>query len=72
MCIDARRDMEEKLKQERDSLMAAMNTSSRSEKEAAMAQMNLQKDREMRLQQRTWDEERGRLERELGRVKGSF
>ena len=52
--------------------MAAMNTSSRSEKEAAMAQMNLQKDREMRLQQRTWDEERGRLERELGRVKGSF
>jgi hypothetical protein len=67
MCIDARRDMEEKLKEERNALKAAMEAAAKSEKEAAVAQLTLQKDREMRLLQRGWDDERSRLERELKR-----
>ena len=68
MCIDARRDMEEKLRTEREHLKSTLEASSRSEKEAALNQLTLQKDREGRLQQRSWEEERARLERELKRL----
>jgi hypothetical protein len=68
MCIDARRDMEEKLKEERNGLKLALEAAARSEKEAAVSQLTLQKDRELRLLQRGWDDERSRLEREHKRL----
>lgn len=68
MCIDARREMEDKLRQERESLRTSMEASARSDKEAAINQIVLQKDREQRLTQRTWEEEKGRMEREIRRL----
>ena len=72
MCIDARRDMEEKLKEERNGLKAALEAAARSEKDAAVAQLVLQKDRELRLLQRGWDDERARLEREQKRLQAQI
>jgi len=72
MCIDARRDMEEKLKAERNGLKTALEAAARSEKEAAVSQLVLQKDREMRMLQRGWDDERSRLEREQKRLQSQL
>ena len=72
MCIDARRDMEHKLKQERETLRASLEAASRSEREAAVAQVNLAKERELRLAQRSWTEEKERMEREMNRLKAGL
>ena len=72
MCIDARRDMEEKLKQERENLRTAMTASSKSEKEAAVTQITLQKDRETRLLQRSWEDEKARMEKEMKRLQSQI
>ena len=58
MCIDARREMEEKLRTERSDLKTALEQSNKSDKETALAQLTLAKDREIRLLQRSWDEEK--------------
>ena len=58
MCIDARREMEEKLRTERTDLKTALEQSNKSDKETALAQLTLVKDREIRLLQRSWDEEK--------------
>jgi hypothetical protein len=60
--------MEEKLKAERNGLKTALEAAARSEKEAAVSQLMLQKDRELRMLQRGWDDERSRLEREQKRL----
>lgn len=69
MCIDARRDMETKLKSERESLRAQLTAAFASEKEEALNTLTLQKDREIRLLQRSWEEERSRLDIENKRLK---
>merc|ERR1712106_803122 len=61
MCIDARRDMEEKLK-------TALEASAKSEKDSALAQLTLVKDREIRMSQRSWEEEKTRLNKEIKRL----
>eukprot|EP00092_Neocalanus_flemingeri_P012882 GFUD01013878.1.p1 GENE.GFUD01013878.1~~GFUD01013878.1.p1 ORF type:complete len:1023 (+),score=360.95 GFUD01013878.1:130-3198(+) len=68
MCIDARRDMEEKLKTERSNLKSALEASAKSEKDSALAQLTLVKDRETRMLQRTWEEEKTRLNKEIKRL----
>jgi len=68
MCIDARRDMEEKLKTERNNLKASLEAAAKSEKESALAQLTLVKDREIRMQQRSGEEEKSRLNREIKRL----
>jgi len=68
MCIDARRDMEEKLKTERGSLKSALEASAKSEKDSALAQLTLVKDREIRMSQRSWEEEKTRLNKEIKRL----
>jgi hypothetical protein len=69
MCIDARRDMETKLKSERESLRTQLTATFASEKEEALNTLTLQKDREVRLLQRSWEEERSRLDIENKRLK---
>jgi len=68
MCIDARRDMEEKLKNERSSLKTSLEASAKSEKDSALAQLTLVKDREIRMLQRSWEEEKNRLNKEIKRL----
>merc|ERR1711915_687248 len=68
MCIDARRDMEEKLKNERSSLKTSLEASAKSEKDSALAQLTLVKDREIRMLQRSWEEEKSRLNKEIKRL----
>merc|ERR1711970_1520841 len=65
MCIDARRDMEEKLKTERSNLKSALEASAKSEKDSALAQLTLVKDREIRMLQRSWEEEKTRMNKEI-------
>ena len=69
MCIDARRDMETKLKSERESLRTQLTATFASEKEEALNTLTLQKDREVRLLQRSLEEERSRLDIENKRLK---
>jgi len=68
MCIDARREMEEKLKTERSNLKTALEASAKSEKDSALAQLTLVKDREIRMNQRSWEEEKTRLNKEIKRL----
>ena len=68
MCIDARRDMETKLRHERDTLKAEMNSTFASEKESALNSLTLAKDREIRMLQRSWEDEKGRFDRENKRL----
>jgi len=68
MCIDARRDMEEKLKTERSNLKSALEASAKSEKDSALAQLTLVKDREIRMLQRSWEEEKTRMNKEIKRL----
>merc|ERR1719397_359332 len=72
MCIDARREMEEKLRTERTDLKTALEQSNKSDKETALAQLTLVKDREIRLLQRSWDEEKIRLNKELKRLQSQI
>ena len=72
MCIDARRDMETKLRHERDTLKAEMNSTFASEKESALNSLTLAKDREIRMLQRSWEDEKGRFDRENKRLQTQF
>ena len=68
MCIDARREMEEKIRTERTSLKSTLETSAKHDKEAALNQVTVIKDREIRMLQRSFDEEKGRMAKEIKRL----
>lgn len=72
MCIDARRDMEEKLRGERASQKMSLEAAAAREKEAALAQLTVAKEREARMQQRSWEEETSRLNAEIRRLQGQI
>ena len=72
MCIDARRDMEEKLRAERSSLKATLESSAKSDKEAALNQLTVIKDRELRILQRSFDEEKKRMNTEIKRLQSQI
>ena len=68
MCIDARREMEEKIRVERSSLKATLESSAKHDKEAALNQVTVIKDREIRMLQRSFDEEKARMGKEIKRL----
>ena len=72
MCIDARRDMEEKLRAERQSLKTTLEASARTDKEAALNQLTVIKDREIRMLQRSFDEEKKRMNNEIRRLQSQI
>ena len=72
MCIDARRDMEEKLRTERHNLKSTLEASAKSDKEAALNQLTIIKDREIRMLQRSFDEEKKRMSSEMKRVQSQI
>ena len=72
MCIDARRDMEEKLRTERNSLKTTMESSAKSDKEAALNQLTVIKDREIRMLQRSFDDEKKRMNLEIKRLQSQI
>ena len=68
MCIEARREMEEKIRVERSNLKATLESSAKHDKEAALNQVTVIKDREIRMLQRSFDEEKGRMGKEIKRL----
>jgi len=72
MCIDARREMEEKLKGERLSQKTVMEAAAARDKETALTQLTVAKDREMRMLQRSWEEETDRLNKEIKRLQSQI
>ena len=72
MCIDARREMEEKLRAERSNLRSTMESSAKSDKEAALNQLTVIKDREIRMLQRSFDDEKKRMNAEIKRLQSQI
>ena len=72
MCIDARREMEEKLRAERNNLKTTLESSAKSDKEAALNQLTVLKDREMRMLQRSFDDEKKRMNNEIRRLQSQI
>ncbi len=72
MCIDARRDMETNLQRERDTLKTDMTAAFTREKDLALNTLGMAKDREQRMAQRSWEEEKLRLAAENRRLQGQI
>ena len=72
MCIDARREMEEKIRTERTNLKSTLETSAKHDKEAALNQVTVIKDREIRMLQRSFDEEKSRMAKEIKRLQSQL
>ena len=65
LSIGLRREMDDNLRKERTNLRKALDTANAQEREAAIDRYKLEKDRELRILQSSWDEEQNRLNREL-------
>lgn len=65
MSISMRREMEDKIRVERNNLKTALDTHNAAERDKAIELYRLEKDHDMRLLQKTWEEEQVRLNREI-------
>ena len=65
LSIAVRRDIEERKKSEMERLRGDIEARGKADKEAALAAFRAEKDMEVRVLQRSWDEEKGRLGREM-------
>ena len=64
--------MEEKLRGERASQKTSLEAAAAREKEAALATLTVAKEREARMQQRSWEEDTSRLNAEIRRLQGQI
>ena len=64
--------MEEKLRTERHNLKSTLEASAKSDKEAALNQLTIIKDREIRMLQRSFDEEKKRMSTEMKSVQSQI
>merc|ERR550534_1109566 len=65
LSIGLRRDANENMAKERSNLRKALDTANAQEREAAIDRYKVEKDREIRILQNSWNEEQGRLNREI-------
>ena len=66
--IAMRREMDEKMRLERNALKTALDTQNTAQREKAIDLYRIEKDREIRILQKSWEDEQDRLNREIIRL----
>ncbi len=72
LSIGLRREMEDQMRVERVNLRQALEAKALQEKEVAAGKFQLEKDRALRYQQKSWEEERNTLQREKRSLQRRF
>lgn len=66
--IKLRREMDEKIRQERTSIKEALETQNNAQRDKAADLFRIEKEREIRILQQSWEDEQTRLNREIHRM----